>query len=192
MLRRERSVKRGRVLPHGEPAVTIGAPVRRREDPRLLTGRGRYVGDVELPRLLHVAFVRSLHAHARVRAIDAAAAAAQPGIAAVVTGLCIRAPSALPGYAETAQPVLAWPVARFAGEALAAIVGADRYSVEDAAGLVTVEYEPLDAAVDVLRATHDHAPRVHEEASGNVYLVRRFQGGDVDRALGEAAHVVER
>src|SRR5499427_5851574 len=130
MLRRERSVKRGRVLPHGEPAVTIGAPVRRREDPRLLTGRGRYVGDVEPPRLLHVAFVRSLHAHARVREIDAAAAAAQPGIAAIVTGcdpafsgLSIRARSALPGYAETAQPVLAWPVARFAGEALAAIVG---------------------------------------------------------------------
>ena len=192
-------MKRGRVLPHGEPAVTIGAPVRRREDPRLLTGRGRYVGDVELPRLLHVAFVRSLHAHARVRAIDAATAAAQPGIVAVVTGrdpaftgLCIRARSALPGYAETAQPVLAWPVARFAGEALAAIVGADRYSVEDAAGLVTVDYEPLDAAVDVLRATHDHAPRVHEEAPGNAYLVRRFQAGDVDRALEIATVVVER
>src|SRR5215472_11495255 len=170
--------------------MTIGAPVRRREDPRLLTGRGRYVGDVAPPRLLHVVFVRSLHAHARVREIDAASAAAQPGIVAVVTGrypgftgLSIRARSALPGYAETAQPVLAWPVARFAGEALAAVVGDDRYGVEDAAGLVTVDYEPLEAAVDVLRATCDDAPRVHEEAAGNVYLVRRFQGGDVDRAL---------
>src|SRR5262249_19978546 len=173
--------------------------VGRREDRGLVSGRGRYVGDVEVPRLLHVAFVRSLHAHARVREIVTAAAAAQPGITAVLTGcdpafarLSIRARSALPGYAETAQPVLAWPVVRFAAGAPAALVGVDRYGVEDAAGLITVEYDPLEAAVDLLRATRDDAPRVHEEASGNVYLVRRFQGGDVDRALGEAAHVVER
>jgi aerobic carbon-monoxide dehydrogenase large subunit len=179
--------------------VTIGVPVRRREDPRLLTGRGRYVGDVELPRLLHVAFVRSLHAHARLRGIDVATAVAQPGIAAVLTGcdpafaeLSIRARSALPGYAETAQPILAWPVVRHAGEALAAVVGADRYGVEDAAALVTVEYEPREAAVDALRATRDDAPQVHEAASGNAYLVRRFQGGDVDRALEGATVVIER
>jgi carbon-monoxide dehydrogenase large subunit len=179
--------------------VTVGAPVRRREDPRLLTGRGRYVGDVELPRLSHVAFVRSLHAHARLRDIDAAAAAAHPGIIAVFTGrdpsfagLCIRARSALPGYVETEQPILAWPVARHAGEALAAVVGADRYGVEDAAALVRVDYEPLSAAVDVLKATGDGAPRVHEAAPGNAFLSRRFQGGDVEAALAGAASVVER
>src|SRR5262249_25799967 len=111
ILRRERRVKRGRGPPqreplsHGELAGSIGVTVRRREDPRLLTGRGRYVGDVEVPRLLHVAFVRSLHAHARVREIDTAAAAAQPGITAVLTGrdpafagLSMRARSALPSY----------------------------------------------------------------------------------------------
>ena len=179
--------------------MTVGAPVRRREDPRLLTGRGRYVGDVEPSRLLHVAFVRSAHAHARLRAVDTAAAAAHPGIVAVVTGrdpfvarLGIRARSALPGYVETEQPILAWPVARHAGEALAAVVGADRYAVEDAAALVGVDYEPLPAAVDALRATREGAPRVHEAASGNAFLVRRFQGGDVEAALGRAAVVVER
>jgi carbon-monoxide dehydrogenase large subunit len=179
--------------------VTVGAPVRRREDPRLLTGRGRYVGDVELSRLLHVAFVRSAHAHARLRAVDTAAAAAHPGIVDVVTGrdpfvarLGIRARSALPGYVETEQPILAWPVARHAGEALAAVVGADRYAVEDAAALVGVDYEPLPAAVDALRATREGTPRVHEAASGNAYLVRRFQGGDVETALGRAAVVIER
>src|SRR6266481_13003 len=179
--------------------VTVGAPVRRREDPRLLTGRGRYVGDVELPRLLHVAFVRSVHAHARLRGIDAVAAAGCPGIVAVVTGrepdfasLRIRARSALPGYVETEQPILAWPVARFAGEAVAAVVGADRYGVEDAASLVRVDYEPLPAAVDVLKATRDAAPRVHEAAPGNAFLSRRFQGGDVEAALAGAAAVVER
>ena len=88
--------------------MTVGAPVRRREDPRLLTGRGRYVGDLELPRLLHVAFVLSVHAHARLREIDAGAAAVLPGIVAVLSGrdpefasLRIRARSALPGYIET-------------------------------------------------------------------------------------------
>jgi aerobic carbon-monoxide dehydrogenase large subunit len=179
--------------------VTIGAPLRRREDPRLLTGRGRYVGDVELPRLLHVAFVRSVHAHARLREIDGGAAAANPGIVAVLTGgnpelagLRIRARSALPGYVETEQPILAWPVARYAGEAVAVVVGADRYGVEDAAALVRVDYEPLPAAVDVLKATRDGAPRVHEAASGNVFLSRRFQGGDVEGALAGAAVVVER
>jgi carbon-monoxide dehydrogenase large subunit len=173
--------------------------VRRREDPRLLTGGGRYVSDVELPRLLHVAFVRSVHAHARLRAIDVTAAAARPGVVAVLTGrdpafaaLRIRARSALPGYVETAQPILAWPVVRHAGEALAAVVGADRYDVEDAAALVHVDAEPLPAAVDVLKATREDAPLVHEAARGNAFLVRRFQGGDVETALAGAAAVVER
>jgi aerobic carbon-monoxide dehydrogenase large subunit len=179
--------------------VTFGAPVRRREDPRLLTGRGRYVADVELPRLLHVAFVRSAHAHARLRGIDAAAALAQPGIVAVVTGADpfvarhrIRARSALPGYVETEQPVLAWPIARHAGEAVAAVVGADRYAVEDAAALVRVDYEPRPAAVDLLKAMRDGAPQVHEAAPGNAFLTRRFQGGDVEAALAGAAAVIER
>ena len=179
--------------------MTFGAPVRRREDPRLLTGRGRYVADVELPRLLHVAFVRSAHAHARLRGIDAAEALAQPGIVAVVTGADpfvarhrIRARSALPGYVETEQPVLAWPIARHAGEAVAAVVGADRYGVEDAAALVRVDYEPRPAAVDLLKAIRDGAPQVHEAAPGNAFLTRRFQGGDVEAALAGAAAVIER
>jgi aerobic carbon-monoxide dehydrogenase large subunit len=173
--------------------------VRRREDPRLLTGRGRYVSDVELPRLLHVAFVRSVHAHARLRAIDVTAAAAHPGVVAVLTGrdpafadVCIRARSALPGYVETAQPVLAWPVARHAGEALAAVVGPDRYDVEDAAAMVRVDAEALPAAVDLLKAQREDSPLVHEAARGNALLVRRFQGGDVEAALASAAAVVER
>ncbi len=173
--------------------------MRRREDPRLLTGRGRYVADVELPRLLHVAFVRSAHAHTHLRGIDATAALAQPGIVAVVTGADpfvarhrIRARSALPGYVETEQPVLAWPIARHAGEAVAAVVGSDRYGVEDAAALVRVDYEPLPAVVDLLAATRDGAPAVHEAARGNAFLTRRFQGGDVEAALGGAAAVIER
>ena len=184
--------------PSGSNA-TFGAPLRRREDPRLLTGRGRYVSDVELPRLLHVAFVRSTHAHARLRAIDVTAAAAHPGVVAVVTGedarfpdVRIRARSALPDYVETEQPILAWPVVRFAGEALAMVAGVDCYAVEDAAARVMVDYEPLPAAIDALTATREGAPLVHDALRRNAFLVRRFQQGDVDSALASSATVVER
>ena len=104
----------------------------------------------------------------------------------------MRARSALPGYVETEQPVLAWPVVRHVGEALAAVVGDDRYAAEDAAALVRVDYEPLPAAVDVLAALRAGAPLVHDAARGNVLLTRRFEQGDVEAALAGAAVVVER
>ncbi len=186
----------------------FGRPVRRKEDGRLLTGAGRYVSDVELPRMLHVAFVRSAHAHARIRAIDARAAAALPGVVAIVTGddpdvsrHRLRARSALPGYVETEQPLLAWPRARYCGEGLAAVVARDRYTAEDAAERVEVDAEPLPCVVDVgpppgARGTGAKAPAavplVHDEAPGNALLTRRFESGDVEAALRGAAAVVER
>jgi carbon-monoxide dehydrogenase large subunit len=183
----------------GRTASPFGAPLRRREDRRLITGRGRYVGDLAPPGLLHAAFVRSTHAHARLRGLDTTVAAARPGIVAVVTGRDplvagrgVRARSASPGYVETEQPVLAWPVVRHVGEAVAAVVGVDRYAVEDAAGLVAVDYQPLPAVVDALQALADGAPRVHETAADNRLLSRHFEHGDVDTALAGAAVVVER
>src|SRR5262245_43385213 len=165
----------------------FGRPVRRKEDGRLLTGAGRYVSDVELPRMLHVAFVRSVHAHARIRGIDARAAAALPGVVAIVAGddpeiarHRLRARSALPGYVETEQPLLAWPRARYCGEALAAVVARDRYAAEDAAERVEVDAEPLPCVVDAGppgargtgAAAHDSVPLVHDEAPGNALLTR--------------------
>jgi aerobic carbon-monoxide dehydrogenase large subunit len=185
----------------------FGRPVRRKEDGRLLTGAGRYVSDVELPRMLHVAFVRSAHAHARIRAIDARAAAALPKVVAVVAGddpevarYRLRARSALPGYVETEQPLLAWPRARYCGEALAAVVAGDRYVAEDAAERVEVDAEPLPCVVDVgpppAPGTGAEAraavPLVHDEAPGNALLTRRFETGDVEAAFRGAAVVVER
>ena len=176
----------------------FGAGVRRKEDARLITGRGRYVSDVELPRMLHVAFVRSVHAHAEIHGIGTAGATALPGVVAVVAGNDpdiarhrLRARSALPGYVETEQPVLAWPRARYSGEPLAAVVATDRYLAEDGAALVTVEARPLPAAVDALEARGGTAA-VHEGARDNVFLSRRFDHGDVDAALAGAAVVVER
>jgi aerobic carbon-monoxide dehydrogenase large subunit len=177
----------------------LGAPVRRREDPRLITGRGRYVSDVVASRLLHVALVRSVHAHAELRRVDTGAAARVPGVVAVVTGrdpdvarVRVRARSALPGYVETEQPLLAWPIVRYAGEAIAAVIAEDRARAEDAAALVGVEYEPRAAAVDVLHALGADAPLVHEAAKDNRYLARTFAHGDVDGALASAAVVVDR
>ena len=176
----------------------FGAPMPRKEDARLVAGRGRYVTDVELPRLLHVAFVRSVHAHARIRGVDTAAAAAAPGVVAVATGADpdvaphrVRARSALPSYVEIGQPILAADRARFAGEAVAAVVARDRYAAEDAAALVAVDYEPLPAVVDVVSA-RGHAAVLHDAAPDNVLLARRFEAGDVDAALAGAAAVVER
>src|SRR5262249_34151983 len=134
----------------------FGAAVPRVEDARLVRGRGRYVSDVELPRMLHVAFVRSVHAHAALSAVDTRAALALPGVVCAVAGddpafaRCrLRARSALPSYVETEQPILAWPRARHAGEPVAAVVAADRYAAEDAAALVAVDASPLPAVVDV-------------------------------------------
>ena len=183
----------------GDRSAVFGAAVPRTEDARLVTGGGRYVSDLERPRMLHVAFVRSVHAHARIRGLDVAAAASAAGVVATVTGaderfvgLRIRARSALPTYVPTEQPILAWPEIRFAGEAVAAVVAVDRYRAEDAAALVAVDYEPLPAAVDVAPAPGAAAPRVHEAAPDNVLLTRRFESGGVDAALAGAAVVIER
>lgn len=177
----------------------FGAPVPRREDRRLITGGGRYVSDVARPGMQHAVFVRSIHAHARLRAIDAAAARAAPGVVAVVTGEDavlahhrIRARSALSTYVETEQPVLAWPRVRHVGEAFAVVVADDPYRAADAAALIGVDYEPLPAVVDPVSATDATAPRVHDGAADNVFLSRRFDSGDVDAALARAAVVVER
>ena len=177
----------------------FGARQPRREDARLVTGHGRYVGDVELPRMLHVAFVRSVHAHARLRAVMTRRAAAVPGVVHVATGAdetfarhCLRAQSALPGYVVTEQPILAWPRARYAGEPLAVVVATDRYAAEDGAALVDVDGEPLAATVQADAAAREGAPLVHDEAPGNILLSRRFENGRVDLAMDGAVVVIER
>ena len=181
------------------PSSPLGARQLRREDARLLRGAGRYVADVELPRMLHVAFVRSLHAHARLRAVRTDGAAAVSGVVHVATGSDeafasrrLRARSALPGYVLTEEPVLALTKARYAGEAVAAVVAADRYAAEDAAALVEVDVEPLRAVVDAGEAAREDAPRVHDESAGNVLLSRRFENGRVDLAMDGAVVVIER
>ena len=180
----------------------LGSPVPRKEDYRLLTGRGRYVSDLTLPGMLYAAFVRSPYAHATVTGVDATAALAVPGVVAVLSGddprfigIRITARSELPGYVETSQPVLAWPKARFAGEAVALVVATSPSTAADAAELVEVAYEPLPVVVDAVEAMNGGGPGgavVHSAARDNVLLRRRFEGGDPDAALAAAPTVIER
>jgi carbon-monoxide dehydrogenase large subunit len=168
---------------------TLGTSVRRKEDRRLVTGRGRFVGDLVLPRMRHVAFLRSPHAHARLRTVDASAARAA-GFP-VFTGadfaaVSMRAVSGLPSYVETDQPVLAHEKVRFAGEPIAAVVAADRYLAEDGVELIDVDYDPLPVSVC---AWDPPAAPVHSRAPDNVLLERTFTAGSVDDALA-AGHLV--
>ena len=175
----------------------VGQPVPRKEDLRLITGRGTYVSDLQLPRTRHVAFLRSPHAHARITAIDTSQARQLAGVTAVFTGqeqafknTALRAQSALPGYIETAQPALATSKTRFAGEAVAAVVAGSRYLAEDALALIDADYAPLPVTVSAWQ-TPGSVP-VHEEAPDNVLLSRTFAAGDVQAAFAAADLVVER
>ncbi|MDN5914691.1 MAG: xanthine dehydrogenase family protein molybdopterin-binding subunit [Pseudonocardia sp.] len=173
-------------------AGSLGRNVRRKEDQRLITGHGRFVTDVELPRMRHVAFLRSPYGHARITGTDTAAA--RDAGFRVFTGadfahVELRAQSALPSYVETVQPVLAHEKVRFAGEAVVAVVAGDRYRAEDGLELVTMDYEPLAPTVCAWSAPSEP---VHAEAPDNVLLQRTFDAGDVDDVLASAALVVER
>ena len=169
------------------PLRYTGMRIKRLEDPRLLTGRGRYLDDLGLPRMLVASFVRSPYAHARIVRIDTAAARALPGIVAVVTADDLRAvtkPLAPRldgrGFTPTAWPALADGVARFGGEAVAAVVATDPYVAADARELVTVEWEakPVVASID------------QALASNQILFQRRHRQGDVDGAFARAAIVL--
>jgi aerobic carbon-monoxide dehydrogenase large subunit len=172
----------------------IGARIKRTEDPRLLTGLGSFVDDRQVAGVLHVAFRRSDHAHARVRSIDTAAAQAAPGVAAVFTSMDLektvkplRATSRMKGYYATPIRPLARERVRYVGEPVAGVVAESRYLAEDAAERVAVEFEPLPHVTDPSEAARPGAPLLHEEAGTNVLVAREFKRGDVDAALAGCA-----
>ncbi len=173
----------------------IGAPVERVEDERLLTGRGRYLADVVRPGMLHAAFVRSPHAHAHVRAVDAGAARALPGVVAVLTAADLPHEPlvdsvAVAGLRKTPQPALAGERVRFHGEAVAIVVAESRSLAEDAVERVVVDYEPLAAVVDAEVAAAGHGPRLFDELDENVVYRGTVQAGDPDAAFAAADHVI--
>src|SRR5918911_5723500 len=146
----------------------FGAPIKRREDPRLLTGHGRYVDDIELPGMLHMAVLRSPHAHARIRGIDLTDVLAIDGVLNVLTHEDVqlpggRTPLLIPHPTLThgrTQFILARDQVNYVGEAIAAVVAVDRYTAEDALEAIRVDYEVLPAIVDITAAVEPGAPLV--------------------------------
>jgi CO/xanthine dehydrogenase Mo-binding subunit len=171
----------------------VGKPTPRKEDPKLLTGRAGYIGDVTVPGMLHAAVLRSPHGHARIRSIDASAARALPGVVCVLTG--VEALDHIgPMAAFCAEPVpqtaIATEKVRYPGEAVAVIAATDRYIAEDAKALIEVDYEVLDPVVDPLAAMAPDAPRLHDTLDSNVVFHRSLDFGDVEADLARAETVV--
>lgn len=178
----------------------VGQRVKRVEDPRLLTGRGEYVDDVHLPRMLHVALLRSSVAHARIVGIDTAAAAALPGVHLVVTAddlrdrvrpiVCDILP---PGAWQTsAYPILADGKVRFVGEPVVAVVADSRYLAEDAIEAIGVSYEELPPVMTVTAAEAGPDTQVHEGWDEAWFTHKQLRVGDIDRVFAEAAGVTRR
>ncbi len=179
----------------------VGRAMRRKEDPRMITGRARYIDDISVPGMLYATIVRSPEAHATITSIDTSAAAARPDVAAVFTGeelaedfksgmAMVWAP---PGV-EMRTPDN-WPLKRgevkHVGDPVAVVVGRDRYSVVDAAEQVVVEYEPKPVVTDPERALEEGSPLVWEQFGTNRTHEWKVSGGDIDAALAEAEVVVE-
>ena len=174
----------------------VGQRVKRTEDPRLIKGLAHYVDDIKLPDILHVAFVRSLYAHARISSVDASEALKAPGVVAVFTGKDVAekigpvpCASALPDLKVPDYRVLATDKALFVGHPIAAVVAADKYAARDAVDLISVEYEELPAVVDV-EAAAKGGTVIHEKFGDNVAYKLTSGEGDIEAALKSADRVV--
>jgi carbon-monoxide dehydrogenase large subunit len=178
----------------------LGASIKRKEDPRLMTGEAKFLDDVQLPGLLYAAILRSPYAHARIKNINAEKAIKYPGVVTVLTGEDFKELPALPcawqagGVTNNANTprVLEIDKVTHAGLGVAVVVAEDRYLAEDALNLIEVDYEPLPVVVDAEKTTFPGAPQIHENAPNNICM--DWNCGDVegtDTALGESEVVVK-
>jgi len=163
----------------------FGSSIKRREDPRLMTGQSAYVDDMTLPGMAEVTFVRSPHAHARIRGVDVARAAASPRVLRVVTGADLQGSMkpvpciwTLPDMKSPTRRAIASDKARFVGDIVAAVIATDRYAAQDAAELVRVDYELLPAVTDQEAAMKPGAPLLHDDVPGNVAFTWKLESGD--------------
>ena len=181
----------------------IGQPVRRLEDPRFITGRGRFVDDIELPRQCHGALIMSPHAHARIRRVDTAKAKAAPGVTAVLTGadaVADKIGSLVPVMPEdmggpkgvrTRRPVLVGDRVRAVGDRVAFVVAETLQQARDAAELIEIDYEPLPAVITIDAALKPGAAAIWDEAPGNLaFTLMMGDKASADAAFAKAAHVV--
>ena len=180
----------------------LGAPVKRVEDPRFITGKGRYLDDIKLTGMAHLAILRSPYAHANIRSIDASKAKAMPGVVAVIVGADIPynpLPMAWPAGGSSGiqnnvntPRVLATDSVKWTGEGVAAVVAETPEQAIDALEAIAVDYEPLPAVVDAEKATQDGAPQLHENAPNNVVFNWTVGDRDGTEAALAGAEVVVR
>ena len=166
--------------------------IRRREDPRLISGRATYTDDLTLPNTAYAAILRSPHAHARIRRVNTSRASRSDGVLAVYTGADLDGVIApipcawmIPDsdIKGVAHPAIARDVVRYVGDAVAVVVAESRHQAQDAVELVDVDYEPLSAVVDPQQALQENAPQLHGDAPGNQAFHWVASGGDVDEAF---------
>ena len=179
----------------------FGSGIKRREDPRLITGQAKYTDDFVLPGMLHLSVVRSPYAHARIKKVDTSRAKGLPGVVGVFTGQEMKDAGFGPipcawvvPNSETKTPPyppIATDVVRYVGNAVAVVVARDRYLARDAADAVEVDYEPLPVVVDPWKATQPGAPQLHDDVPGNVCFHWTVSGGDVEAAFKDAEVVVK-
>ncbi len=166
---------------------------------RLTQGRGQYVTDVVLPRMAHVAFLRSPHAHARIARIDTAGARKAPGVVAVVTGAelaevitpWVGVLTHLKGIKSAPQHAIAVERACWQGEAVCAVVARSRAQAEDACALIEVDYEALPAVTDAETALDAKTPVIHPALGDNLTFERALNAGDPDKGFADADAVIE-
>ncbi len=175
----------------------VGASVKRKEDPSLITGAGKYVGDLKLPGLCHVAFVRSPYAHAHIRGIDASAAQALPGLVAVITGQdmqgqweTVPVAGGRDAQAKYSHYALSVDRVRHVGEIVAAVIAESPEAAEDALDLVDVDWEELPAAASLLSACESGAPPVFDGLDSNIIDTGEKKTADVDDVFANAPHTL--
>src|SRR3989304_5539802 len=177
----------------------FGASIKRKEDPRLITGEAKYLDDIQLPGMLYAAVLRSPYAHARIKGINTQKAAKAPGIVAVFTGQDFKELNPLPcawqaggGKNNVNTPrALEMDKVTFTGAGVAVVVAEDRFAAEDALALIEVDYEPLPVVVDAEKATQPGAPQLHENAPNNICMDWTCGNQEAtDKALGDAEVVI--
>jgi 2-furoyl-CoA dehydrogenase large subunit len=175
----------------------VGVPLKRKEDPRFLTGQGHYTDEVRLPGMFHAALLRSPYAHARIKGYRLSKARAAKGVVFILTGedvarLGSPTSNMLPEpYSGIRDYCMAVGKVRYAGEPVAAVVAESKYLAEDAAELVQVDYEPLVPVLNMEEAGEPESPLVHDEMPSNVVWHKTFECGDVDAAFRRADHVTK-
>jgi aerobic carbon-monoxide dehydrogenase large subunit len=183
-------------------AVTIpkmvGTRIKRREDPRLITGQATYTDDLQLPGMLYMSVLRSVYAHAKISSIDISKARELPGVVAVLTATDVAGQTGpvpcaaeVPGMKLPHHPLLAEGKVRYVGEPVAVVVAANRYAARDALDLIEVDYDPLEAVTDPEKAVEADSPLLYEEFGDNIAFRMEVPNPAVEQALQEADAVVK-